>query len=268
MKALDQVHPETLTGLHPITQKSILKMQEISHEKDHIINVHSLDQIQFRDFINGWIHAIKTPISASKMLLESLPYDLTHQKLHQEIENINYYINQTLFYARLENFSDDYHIMQHSIVQIFNYSLKPFKSSFFLKSLRIEIKMDDINILTDDKWLQFVCSQLLSNAIKYADVNSKITISSEDQGNFYFLKIHNQGPKISPSDIKRLFIRGYTGSKDRIQNTATGMGLYLAKKCCDKLGHGLVIESDSNGTTAILKFEKMPEYHQTSIFRA
>lgn len=268
LSALDQMASGPFSGLDPITQKARIKLQEVSKEKADAINAHQLEQMQFRDFINGWIHAIKTPVSAAKILLESLPYDDAHQKLNQEIESINYYINQTLFYARLENFSDDYHIQEHRITKIFNHALKTFKSSFFLKSLRIELNMEEFSILTDDKWLHFVISQLLSNAIKYADLNSKITITSASQDDYDLLKIHNQGVPIPSSDINRIFTRAYTGTNTRLKNTSTGMGLYLAKKCCDRLNHDLIVTSGSEGTTATLKFEKIPDYHQTSIFKA
>ncbi|GAU78139.1 HAMP domain-containing sensor histidine kinase [Fusibacter sp. 3D3] len=265
---LDHFDFDPPSTLDPVTRKAILRMQETTRQKDDDITKHQLEQLKFRDFINSWVHGIKTPLSAAKMLLETLPYDTAHQNLNKEIDSIEYYINQTLFYARLESFSDDYHIKSHALNDIFNRAFKQFKSAFILKSLKIDLNIEDLNVLTDDKWLKFILDQLISNAIKYADHHSKLTIKTECTNPFCILKIQNQGVGIAPSDLNRVFKRGFTGSNVRSQNQSTGMGLYLAKKSCEKLGHDLWLTSEANLTTATLRFKRPSDYYDVSLFKA
>ncbi len=265
---LDHFDFDPPATLDPVTSKAILRMQETTRQKDDAITKHQMEQLNFRDFINSWVHGIKTPLSAAKMLLEELPYDTAHQNLNKEIDSMAYYINQTLFYARLESFSDDYHIKSHPLEDIFNRAFKQFKSSFILKSLTLELDIEPIYILTDDKWLKFILDQLISNAIKYADYKSKLTIQTECTAQFCVLKIQNQGVGIADADINRIFNRGFTGSNVRSQNQSTGMGLYLAKKSCEKLGHDLWIASEGPLTTAFLRFKCPSDYHDISLFKA
>ncbi|MBF4693004.1 sensor histidine kinase [Fusibacter ferrireducens] len=265
---LDHFDFDPPATLDPVTSKAILRMQETARQKDDAITKHQLEQLNFRDFINSWVHGIKTPLSAAKMLLEELPYDTAHQNLNKEIDSMAYYINQTLFYARLESFSDDYHIKPHALNNVFNRAFKQFKSSFILKALQLELNIEPVDVLTDDKWLRFILDQLISNAIKYADPKSKLTIKTTCTDQFCVLKIQNQGVGIAPADIPRIFNRGFTGSNVRSQNQSTGMGLYLAKKSCDKLGHDLWITSEDDLTTASLRFKLPNDYHDISLFKA
>ena len=265
---LDHFDFDPPSTLDPVTRKAILRMQETTRQKDDAITKHQLEQLQFRDFINGWVHGIKTPLSAAKMLLEELPYDKVHQNLNKEIDMMAYYINQTLFYARLESFSDDYQIKSHPLNDIFNRAFKQFKSAFILKSLKLDLNIENFNVLTDDKWLKFILDQLISNAIKYADNQSQLTIKTEYTDQFCILNIQNQGVGIASSDLNRIFNRGFTGSNVRSQNQSTGMGLYLAKKSCEKLGHDLWIVSENGLTTASLRFKRPSDYHDISLFKA
>ncbi len=254
------------TSLDSLLLKALDQMKSLSEEKDRAILKHNREQQDFRDFINGWIHAVKTPLFASKMLLDAQTFDTPHQQLAREVENIETYINQALFYARLETFADDYHISLHSVDKIASRSLKQFRSSFILRRLSISYALTPSEVLTDDKWLKFVLDQLISNAVKYAKEGSEISVDEMRTDDYYCLSISNMGDEIPVTEQERIFNRGYTGATLRAQNQSTGMGLYLAKRICDKLGHAILVSSSGGKTTFTLRFKWPDDHHRLSVF--
>ena len=71
------------------------------------------------------------------------------------------------------------------------------------------------------------------------------------------LVIEDNGCGIKASDLSRVFEKGFTGS-NRNKANATGMGLYLSKKLCDRLGLKLDIASTEKEYTRLttLHFQK------------
>lgn len=254
--------------IDPLVLKSWEQMERKASEKEEIIHQHQLEQLEFRDFINSWVHSVKTPLFASKMRLDTLPYDLAHQQLAQELESIESYINQALYFARLESFSEDYQIRCLEIRPILNRALKQFRSTFLLKKLSLDMSIEGVEILTDDKWLKFIIDQLISNAIKYSPLGGSILITEIIDSRFYTLNLKNQSTGIPNNELGRVFNRGFTGSSARSQNQSTGMGLYLAKKLCDKLGHDIFLTSDGNTFTEVsLRFRRPDDHHEISLFK-
>ena len=56
---------------------------------------------------------------------------------------------------------------------------------------------------------------------------------------------------INKKDIKNVFKKSFTGENGRNLSKSTGMGLYIAKRLCDKLGHKILIESEKNEYTIV-----------------
>ena len=104
-------------------------------------------------------------------------------------------------------------------------------------------------VLTDEKWLSFVIEQVLSNALKY---------TKEGCVSIYLdavlpktLIIEDTGIGIQPSDLPRVFERGFTGYNGRTDKSASGIGLYLCKKILTKLSHSISLESAVNSGTKV-----------------
>lgn len=118
---------------------------------------------------------------------------------------------------------------------------------------KVIINIHDIEnvVYTDEKWLTFILSQIVQNAIKYFDKQeNKLTIYSQDNGTNILLVIEDNGCGIKASDLSRVFEKGFTGS-NRNKANATGMGLYLSKKLCDRLGLKLDIASTEKEYTRL-----------------
>ncbi|MCT4598534.1 MAG: sensor histidine kinase [Vallitalea sp.] len=211
---------------------------------------------EFNDFITSWVHAVKIPIAASRLLIESnqeLYEDNTLLSIENEIDRIERYVEQTLYYSRSSSFSKDYLIEEYNLNSLVKQSVKKFAKIFIAKKVSLSIDIDDsILVYTDKKWFNFILEQLFSNALKYSeDINGKIEIKALEDNKEIRLIIRDNGTGIKKEDIRRVFERGFTGFNGRYYEKSTGMGLYLAKKLAHKLGHKLSIESDVNVFTSV-----------------
>ena len=82
-----------------------------------------------------------------------------------------------------------------------------------------------------------------------------IHIYAQQEKNSVALTIADNGIGIRAADLPRVFERGFTGETGRKFSKATGLGLYLSKRMCDKLGIGLSLASvEGEGTTIRLVF--------------
>ena len=188
----------------------------------------------FQEYIELWLHEIKTPLAA--LMLKNMSIEL------EQIEN---YLEQVLYFSRCENSEKDFLIKKVNLNQVVkNVSLKHMES---LLAHNIKFKVENVNIdvMTDAKWLEFILSQILNNSIKYRRQiqNPEIKISARKSKNKTILEIWDNGIGIAKSDISQVFDKSFTGQNGRKHGTSTGMGLYIAKNICNKLGHKLSIES-------------------------
>ncbi|GMQ59269.1 sensor histidine kinase [Vallitalea sediminicola] len=223
------------------------------------------DNEEYYDFITSWVHAVKIPISASRLLIESHQEDAedTLISIENEIEKIERYVEQTLYYSRSMSFSKDYLIREYNLNKLVKQSIKKFAKTFIGKKISLAVDIDEnINVYTDKKWFGFILEQLLSNALKYTDKeDGRIEISTYEDDREYRLLIRDNGVGIKMEDIRRVFERGFTGFNGRYFEKSTGMGLYLARKLAGKLGHKLTIESKSNIYTLVrIHVSKVGEY--------
>lgn len=209
-----------------------LKSKKISDEKDLI------------DFYMTWVHQIKVPISALKLLLD----DQGEMALMAELLKIEQYVNMILNAVRLNDNSSDLVIEEVDLDEVIQNVISAYASIFILKHLSIDFQKTEAKVLSDKKWLSFVIEQIISNALKYTKTGG-ITISFKDD----VLKISDTGIGISSDDLKRAFEKGYTGKVGRSEMQATGLGLYLSKKILDHLGHEIKLESTLKvGTTVTI----------------
>ena len=121
-------------------------------------------------------------------------------------------------------------------------------------NVRLDVDIQSKLVLTDAKWLEFILNQIINNSIKYKrdDTESCIKIKSEEDKEKIYLTIYDNGIGIPESDITRVFEKSFTGENGRAKAKSTGMGLYIAKKLCVKLGHRIEIESEAGSFTRVV----------------
>lgn len=216
------------------------------------INSIKNERKEYKEYIEQWIHEVKTPISSIKLIEENNKTSVSRLVL-QELENLDRYVEQALFYARSEEVEKDYLIKEMSLENCINRVIIKNKQIFILNNIDVEIENVDKNVYCDDKWLGFIINQIVVNASKYRNLeNPKVKIYAEDIKNGIQLIIEDNGLGIPKAELNRVFEKGFTGSKGRLNNKSTGIGLYLCKKLCGKLGLTIDIESKGNLYTKVI----------------
>ena len=210
----------------------------------------------YKEYIEEWIHEVKTPITAIDLICKNHPTEEILQ-IQKELQEIERFVEQALYYARSEVVEKDYFIKEISLSEIVYPVILEYRT--MLLEHRVQIVADDLElcVYTDEKWIQFILKQLLSNAVKYARKdNAKIHIYSQVVDGKKYLTVEDNGIGIAQSDIGRVYEKGFTG-RNRAKKKSTGMGLYLAKRLCERLGIGLSVTSKEGvGTKVSLQFCK------------
>lgn len=236
----------------------------IAEQRDSLEEVIQNQQDQ-KDFIDSWVHEIKVPLASVKLLNETIEDDIQERQFYQlenDLQKIESYVDQVLYYSRLDTFSRDYLIQETSLKSIILPLIRQNANYFIQHRLHYAITGEDFDVLTDQKWLSFILNQVISNAIKYTSDNGSITIKLSQNDRGTWLEITDTGIGIPLADQRRIFDKGFTGQTGRNQiQHSTGLGLYLAKSLAEKLGHHIYVDSvDGQGTTISLLFPFLSYY--------
>ena len=193
-----------------------------------------------------WAHQIKTPITAMSLALQSSEA-AEKEELSEYLQRIEQYVEMALCYIHLDGDESDLVIKRHSLDDIVRQAVRRFSKQFIRRHITLDYKPLNVTVLTDEKLLVFVIEQLISNALKYTKHGS-VEITLEEPGT-PILIIRDSGIGIAPEDLPRVFERGFTGNNGRSDKRATGIGLYLCRRTCERLGHEISAKSDGSGTT-------------------
>ncbi|QKG83911.1 HAMP domain-containing histidine kinase [Kroppenstedtia pulmonis] len=220
--------------------------------------IYRRDYKRHLDFMNLWVHQMKTPVSAIDLLVQQARSEGCQlRRIENEAEKINEGLDLVLQMARLQNFSQDYHIQEVDLVQSLRNLINRRKKQFIRHRFypNIIAAEDSWLVLTDEKWNGFVIEQIISNALKYASQADKeglrLTCRLEREGRTVKLTIEDQGPGISAEDMSRIFDPFFTGSNGRKFANATGIGLYLVKQVLERLEHDIQVQSVVGEGTAV-----------------
>ena len=233
-------------------------LEQIDKSMLENVNKYKYMTEDYKEYIELWIHEIKIPISASKMVIENNKNAIT-KSIDEELDKVENYIEQALFYARSNTVEKDYYIRKVFLKEIVTESIKKNKSSLIQEKISIDIHDLEIEVNTDNKWIVFILNQIIQNSIKYRKKeNSVIEIYANQGKENVILYIKDNGIVIKQGEITRVFEKGFTGTNGRLSNKkSTGIGLYLCKKLCNKLGIGIELNSVQNeGTEVKLVFPK------------
>ena len=212
------------------------------------------EQAEYKEYVEQWVHEIKTPITAMKLLCENNQSQVAKELLAQ-LEKVNCYTEQALFYARSEHTEKDYSVRELRLFDVVHQSIAENKYLLLKNGVGIDLQETDDAIYSDEKWLCFILNQLIVNSVKYRAEQPVLKFYAEQQGSQIVLCVQDNGIGIDAGDLPRIFEKGFTGQNGRkaLQNS-TGIGLYLCKRLCDKLGIGIWAESEGSGTMIRLVF--------------
>ena len=253
---------ETIPEPNTYEEKILVNsLYDINKSMIENINEYQRSTIEFKEFVELWIHEVKIPISSLilKCHNNKEKYDKSFLSLIRRLDN---QIDEVLYYVRSENTEKDFAIAEVSLKEVIrNVGLKN-KDDLLESNIDFITDLKDLKINTDKKWLEFIINQIINNSIKYKkDKDSYIKISAFEQSEKKVLEIYDNGIGIPSKDLKRVFEKSFTGSNGREKVKSTGMGLYIVKKLCDKLGHNIKIESkEKEYTKVIIEFGKYEHY--------
>lgn len=221
------------------------------------INKYKYMHEEYREYMEIWVHEIKTPIASSKLIAQNNVSDAT-KSIYEELEKIETFVEQVLFYSRSNTVEKDYIIKKINLQELCFNILKKNSKLFIHNKIGIQTENLDIIIYSDAKWFEFILNQILTNSIKYSHKpDPQIKIIAEEENNCIMLYIKDNGTGIMENELPRIFEKSFTGTNGRKNQRSTGMGLYICKKLCDKLG--LNIEAYSTfgeGTTIKITIPK------------
>lgn len=236
------------------------KMMHLSN-KSVIEKIRKIEDAQrdYREYIESWVHEIKTPITGIALICENRRRHeaVTQENLreisleNQKIENC---VDKVLYYARMENVYKDFLIQKTDLQKTAEEVLAKNRLLLIRHQVRAEVCCGDM-VYTDGKWISFILNQMIGNSVKYRSESPVFLIYTEREKDGVRLTIEDNGVGILPEELSRIFEKGFTGSNGRSHRQATGMGLYLCKRLCERLEIGLSAQSQpGRGTKMTLDF--------------
>lgn len=208
---------------------------------------------EYKEYIEQWIHEVKTPITAIKLICENNRCSFTRE-LMAELENINRFTEQALYYARSEHTEKDYSVREINLSDVVHGAIADNKYLLRQNNVAVTVEDAEYSIYSDDKWLRFILDQLISNAVKYRADQPALHFFAVKENDSIILSVEDNAIGIPQSDLPRIFEKGFTGQNGRMIRSSTGIGLYLCRRLCDKLGIGISASSEGKGTTISLSF--------------
>lgn len=262
--------PEATDDVEILYQR-LLENQSIARSESE--SSAAIRQSQMRDYYSMWVHQIKTPISAMKLLLEAereelglLICDEEQQaslkelsdnvaSFEDELFRIEEYVSMALQYQRVSSTENDFVHEKVSVDGVIRDTIKKYAKIMIRRHIEINYSGTGQEVYTDGKWLAFMLEQILSNAIKYTP-QGVVTIETAEEKDWFFITIKDTGIGIKAEDLPRVFEKGYTGYNGHADKKATGIGLYLCRQMADKLGHTIRMESEiGKGTKVWIGFD-------------
>ena len=219
------------------------------------VNALKREQSEYKEFIEQWVHEIKTPVTAMKLICENHRPDFSKDLLI-ELEKTNCYTEQALYYARSEHPEKDYLVREIRLFDVVHQAIAENKYLLRQHNVLIDLTETDDTVYSDEKWLCFILNQMIVNAVKYRAESPTIRFYVEHAGNEISLCIADNGIGIRDSDLPRIFEKGFTGENGRnTSHPATGMGLYLCKRLSTFLDLDISLTSqEGEGTCVALLF--------------
>lgn len=247
-------------------QKTIGEQLHMLQKENEELRETSIEERKdLQEYFLTWVHQIKTPITASQLLLtelessnqESDDYNIREKNLEElkkELLYIDDYAGMALNYLKLINHQRDMDVLPVTLDKILRPIIKKYARLFISNRITLEYESLETTVITDAKWLSVLVEQIISNAIKYTK-NGTVSIYFEETTRS--LVIEDTGVGIRAEDIPKIFDKGYSGFNGRLNEKASGIGLYLAREIAKKLSITISVESQiGKGSLFFLSFNQ------------
>jgi signal transduction histidine kinase len=231
-------------------------MKQMTKSMNDAIAKYKTAQDEYYDYIESWIHEVKNPISCIELICENNRNEIT-KSIGEEVQKIDNYVEQALYYARSTHVEKDNMICNIHLDKFVKSVLKKHAKLLIANKANIRLSQLEFIVYSDPKWLNFILGQMISNSIKYKRDTLSLSFTAEEKEHYILLMIADQGIGIEKKDIGKVFDKGFTGENGHRHAKSTGMGLYLCKILCEKMNLKLDISSEAgHGTTLSITFPK------------
>jgi len=233
-------------GDTPLAEAIHELLQLIDRQYQEQVNGHVRQMDQHIVFMNRWVHQMKTPLSVIQLTLKDLEEEAA-TSIQEELERLRGGLEMVIYTARLDRFEDDFQVEPLLLRKTVSEAVAENRRLFIRLGIKVDVQVDtNLAIYSDAKWLMFMLTQILTNAVNYTSTSGTaktVTLSAQRAGTDTILDITDQGIGISPEDLKRVFNPYFTGDRGRQYHESTGMGLYLVREICSRLEHKVEIQS-------------------------
>ena len=227
------------------------------------VNQYRISIDAFKDYIEMWIHEVKVPL-ASLLLMCHNNEDLLDKKIMGQVRRIDQYMEQILYYVRSEHAENDYLIKEVKLSKVITQVALNNREDLLENNIDFSAENITYSVLTDGKWLEFILNQIINNSIKYKSEKRQpcIQIFAQTKEENIILSVRDNGIGISPNDLPNVYKKSFTGTNGRTRTKSTGMGLYIVKQLCKKLGHRVEIESVQGEYTQVSIYFAQNEFYK------
>lgn len=249
--SLDEVGGPSQDSPLAVSLRGLLGSQFRLYKNDLHSYRHKLEE--HIHFINQWVHGMKTPLSVIHLMIQDKDGQ-PFTAIGDELDRLKKGLDTVLYTARLDTFEHDFYVERLDLETLVRSVTSDQKRLFIRNRIFPTIQMDEpIAVTTDEKWIGFVFTQLITNAVRYTVEEGKHVyfhgyIQEEKRA---VLEITDEGVGIPAGDLPRVFDPYFTGVNGRTFQESTGMGLYLVKQICSKLGHEVSITSEEGKGTSV-----------------
>ena len=228
---------------------------------DKLAEAYATNQ-EYREYVEMWVHEIKTPITSAHLIIEN-DKNISTIRIDDELNKIDHYVEQALFYARSTTLEKDFKIEQTTMKELVHEALKSYSKQIIGAGGKPIFENLDIPVFADRKWCVFIIGQIIANSVKYAKGKLVLSFTGTTFDNGCCLSISDNGIGIAEEDIPRIFDKGFTGENGRKYKKSTGIGLYLSRKLCRKMNMEISATSSlQSGTTLKIIFPKENLYFE------
>jgi signal transduction histidine kinase len=262
--------------VNPLSQMSIVARKIAAGDVNKRVEIHTDDEVgEFaesfnvmadslekveqnrKEFISNVSHELRSPITSIKGFIGGIidgvipegKHNYYLQIAYEEIGRLTRLINELLDLSTIESGKYTLEMKSIDINETVRLCILRNEARVKDKKLNVEVffEEDQLMVLADEDKVMQVITNLLDNAIKYADDGGLVTISCKSKGKKAYISIFNEGPVIPEEDIKYIWDRFYKVDKSRTQKVSTGLGLSIVKKIITLFDEEVWVENKSNG---------------------
>lgn len=221
------------------------------------------------DFVTNVSHEIRTPLTAIKgyvQTLEAIMPDLDEAKkeimgtINHNCDRLTQLFNDVLSLSMIENIVD-IQLTQVDLQELTEQCLRDVSQIHSRSTANVKTSYQADHIISNDKMLEHIITNLVSNAFRYGGANIEIQVSWSEDQNSNYLTVKDNGVGIEAKHLPRLFERFYRVDKSRTRDSSgqkgTGLGLAIVKHVVNKLGGKISVDSTLGvGTTFKIELPK------------